>query len=307
MSRRLMMTEFSDRRWLVRYLVGTDDGRPAVLDLCDHPDLTERFETNEWLAGLVAHQASMKEFEIPPGPINPVKFVVLGAMATSLKTHSAIQLLCRQGYWEDAFARVRTLFEFALDLRYMQKDAAQTSELAQRWLDWARVAQQHLLGVLERGDDYFEGVRDVLADHPDETQSLKAAIERVKAKETHWYVDKSGNRRTHSHWSGKPIAEVAHDVGWEVRYDTVFREASNFIHPGMHGFTGFFRFEEPDLVTLDARPSADIDDIRGVLGDAAVYFAHVAVVWAETLHVDEVASKLRDWMGDESIKSGATS
>jgi hypothetical protein len=41
----------------------------------------------------------------------------------------------RQRYREDAFARLRTLFEFALDLRYLRKDPGQTSELAEWWLD----------------------------------------------------------------------------------------------------------------------------------------------------------------------------
>src|SRR6266851_7982952 len=45
------------------------------------------------------------------------------------------------------------------------------------------------------------------------------------------------------------------------------------VHPGMHGLSGFFRFEEPNLVIRDARPTDDVDEIRGVLGGAAIYYA----------------------------------
>src|SRR2546429_8629409 len=100
------MVAFSDRTRLVRYVLGTTNGRPPALDLRDHPDLNESFDLNERVAGLVAQHASTKGFELPPGPISPTELVVLGAMGSAFKTHSAIQLLCRQGYHEDALARV---------------------------------------------------------------------------------------------------------------------------------------------------------------------------------------------------------
>jgi hypothetical protein len=293
------MATFSEKTRLVRYLLGTATGRPPTLDLRDHPGLTESFDLNERLAGLIAQVASTKGFEIPPGPISTTEMVVLGAMASAFNTHSAIQLLCRQGYRDDAFARVRTLFEMALDLRYMRFVPDEVGARAERWLDWAKMVQFRLLGVLERGGDYYEDVRKALFEqHSDELQSVLDAIERVKAKGTHWYVDEEGNRRTRSHWSGKDTAAIAREVGWQTAYDTLFREASQFIHPGMHGFTGLFRFEEPNSVIITAGPSADVDRIRGVLNSAALYFAHIALVWAETLQADEVASTLQGWMAD---------
>jgi len=144
-------------------------------------------------------------------------------------------------------------------------------------------------------------VREALASHPEEMAEVREAIERVKAEGTHWYLDQKGKPHTRSHWSGMSTAEVAQQVGWRTKDDTLFREASQFIHPGMHGFSGFFRFEEPNLVILRARPTDDVEEVRGVLGGAAIYFAHVSLAWAETLHADEVAAQLRSWMGDEAL------
>jgi hypothetical protein len=300
------MTAFSERTRLVRYLLGTTDGRPPALDLQDHAELTESFDLNERLAGLVAQHASTKGFELPPGPISTTQMVVLGAMASAFKTHSAIQLLCRQGYNEDAMARLRTLFEMALDLRYMRFVPDQIGARSERWLDWAKVVQFHLLGVLDRDDDYYDDVRKELTEeHADEYQSVLEAIERVKAKGTHWFDDEG--RRPRNHWSGRNTAAIAAEVGWLTAYDTLFREASQFVHPGMHSFTGFFRFEDPDSVIIDASPSADVDKVRGVLGSAAIYFAHVALAWAETLQADEVVSKLRELMADKPVEAAQES
>src|SRR5205085_4096186 len=112
------------------------------------------------------------------------------------------------GFAEDALARVRTLFELALDLQYMMR-ADDPQETAQRWLDWATVIQHRLLGVLERGDDNFDDLRSALSAKPDEKAAVLEAIERVKAKGTHWFTNAEGKHRLHGHWSGQDAAALA--------------------------------------------------------------------------------------------------
>jgi len=117
---------------------------------------------------------------VPGGFVTPPEMVVLGALPLAFKTHAAIMHLCRLGYREDAEARLRTLFELALDVRYMLQ-AEDPQDCAQRWLDYATVVQHKFWGVLNRGDDYYDEVRRELANRSKEMQENLDAIERVKA------------------------------------------------------------------------------------------------------------------------------
>jgi hypothetical protein len=284
----------------LRYLLGTPDGAPAALDLRHEPGLADGFDTGEHLAGLVAKYVATTGLAMPGGFVTPPEMVVLGALPMAFKTHAAIMHLSRLGYREDAEARLRTLFELAVDLRYMLQ-AHDPQDCAQRWLDYAKVVQHKLWGVLERGGDYYEEIRRQLANRPQEMQQVLEAIDRVKAKETHWYTDSNGKPKLHAHWSGKNTEAIAKEVGWEDAYNTLFRESSEYIHPGVHGFTGYFRFDDPPgWVTIDAAPSAE--GVRGVMASSNIYFAHVLRAWAEVLGIDAVLVPLRTWM--ETVPAG---
>src|ERR1051326_1844526 len=194
------MSEFSERVRLIRYEFGTTDGTPPNLDLRHDPALTDSFDTNEFVAGLVARHVAEHELVLAPGAMPAQILVALGTMTMAFKTHPSVQLLCRHGYPEDAFARVRTLFEIALDLRYMRHEPNEESARAKRWLDWAKVVQYRLLGVVERGGDYFDDVRKALAEHEEEINAVTAAIEQLKAEDSHWFTNKKGKPQLHSHW-----------------------------------------------------------------------------------------------------------
>lgn len=279
---------------LLRYVLGTADGKPAAVDLRNDPATVDAFENGEFLAGLVAKFVSSNGLAVPGGFATPPEMVVVGALPMAFKTHAAVMHLCRLGYVQDAHARVRTIFELALDLRYMLR-ADDPQECAQRWLDWAIVEQHRLWGVLDRGDEYYSDVRHAVKAKPREMQEVLDAIKRVKAKDTHWFTNSSGKRQLHNHWAGKDSSAMAREVDWERDYDTVFREASRFIHPGVHGFSEYFRDDNPlGWITIDASPS--VEGVRGVLASANIYFAHVLRAWVDVLGVDEVGGALRVWM-----------
>src|SRR5205823_3697770 len=61
------------------------------------------------------------------------------------KTHAATLALCRSGYGVDASILVRSLFELALDMLYLEQD--QTGELAQRYVDHDWVIRYQMLQV----------------------------------------------------------------------------------------------------------------------------------------------------------------
>ena len=51
------------------------------------------------------------------------------------------------------------------------------------------------------------------------------------------------------------------------------------MHSGMHGFTGFFRFEEPNLVVIDVTPSSDVSEIGGCWAAQLSFSALLTYLW----------------------------
>jgi hypothetical protein len=105
------------------------------LELINMPTKTEEFierllEMNDSFNKMSANKAQLP-FEFENKKIN--WFIAL-MFAKAIKTHSALILLCRQGYGEDAFILARSLFEVVLDVAYILKE--DTEKRLSRYFDF---------------------------------------------------------------------------------------------------------------------------------------------------------------------------
>jgi hypothetical protein len=153
--------------------------------------------------------------------IGPKDALAAFTLAKAYKTHSAVMILCQEGYGEDASILNRTIFELLVTLLYVLKDP--TDERAYRYYAFDWVLREKMFSYVEQKPELLlqleqrtlkPKVGDVLI------SEVKKMAKMVQAK----YSYKGFN------WSDKSLAEMAKEVGRDGQYKTMYRLSSQHAH-----------------------------------------------------------------------------
>jgi hypothetical protein len=265
---------------------------PTVADLREDAQLAPLFDANEQLSAFIRRVWATTSLA-PPEEMAPKQAVVLFALGKAYKTHRAIQILCSEGYGEDAAILQRSLFELAVETRYITRSPLQKRAL--RWLDYDVVSQYEMARVV-RDDPYFATYR---ANDPDGGKipaTLVAAAHAAQAKYGFWAkVDENGELRAPGSWSDKSPGAMARAVGWASHYNGVYALTSIVAHSSVRASNHYLSLTPDDRPLINLRPSANLVD--RVLRSAHVYLSAVMRAWLKELGAPQSLSDEFDQLG----------
>ena len=189
---------------------------------------------------------------------------ILFFFAKAYKTYLAIQVLWGRGFAEDCFMLSRTIFEIALQVRYMMEDPGTRAQLFARSDPVMR----------DRFHEKLQQTGD--ADLLQKIESRAQELEELKACGRQF-----GKDYPHPHnWWGKSVAWLAKHLGTEMhrRYLAIYSMQSDFVHSGVTSARKYLA-EDQRKLKLDCYPSPS-DDV-GIPQEVTLYFLQV------TAHVSE--------------------
>ncbi|MGH2459886.1 MAG: DUF5677 domain-containing protein [Chloroflexota bacterium] len=255
---------------------------PEVFNPRSDATLDLLFASNERLSAPLVEflgKTRVRAFET----FSPLQAMVTVAIGKGVKTHGAILRLCRSGYDVEALVLLRTLFELAVDTRYVVRDS--TGEWAQRWIDYDVVLRKTLSDVIST-DPYFEHHRASAAGEDTARGEIAVEARRAQEKWHFWGRDRDGElSKPIDHWSGKPRRQVAQAVGWESHYNTIYRLASNASHPNFRAATDYVVVQDDCSIRVAVGPSTRYMD--RTLMSAHAYLASIATNWAKVMDPPE--------------------
>jgi hypothetical protein len=149
------------------------------------------------------------------------------------KSYQAIRVLWREGFAEDAFIIARTIFELALQARYMQEDPKPRARL---FAEHDPVMRYRYYWKLKKlGDTVFI---PAIESRQQELSNLKQRHDRLKAN----YPENKG-------WWGQSIAWLAKHLGknMETQYAAVYWIQSNLVHSGSPSAKEYMKAEQGAL------------------------------------------------------------
>lgn len=256
--------EFSRLEWS-----DADPRARSALDLPVNPDSLRLIHVNEQFCATVSEAVHPNSATLPSGNWEPAQACSLFALVKGLGTHRAITSLCRRGYGLDAGILLRSLFELALDSRYISQEPWGDRPL--RWMDFDWVERYEL-------DRRFPDVEPTSsADDPDSYNTIdeiQKQARRVQAKWGFWRKERDDRslRRPAGHWSGMNRFQLAEEVGWESIYKTLYRMMSQTVHSSPRSANNYLKHSTG---TISLREYPGQDWIREVLATTLVLAAEI--------------------------------
>jgi hypothetical protein len=153
--------------------------------------------------------------------IGPKDALAAFTLAKAYKTHSAVMLLCQEGFGEDASILNRTIFELLITLLYVLKDP--TDESAYRYYAFDWILREKMFSYVEQKPELLLQLEQrALKPKPGDVliSEVKKMAKKVQAK----YRYKGYN------WSDKSLAEMAKEVNRDGQYKTMYRLSSQHAH-----------------------------------------------------------------------------
>ena len=251
------------------------------MDLRHRPDLRPLFEESRRLRRLLERAATSNRV---PANSQPTARLLMAAvcLAKATKSHAAILSLCGTGYGEDASVLVRTVFETAVDIRYIA-ETSDGEEVARRWLEFDVVNRYEMAKVV-RSDPYFASHLAAGEYTEQQWDDLQAEARRAQREWGFWgEEDDEGDLKRPKHWSGHNTRELADRVGWGSHYATFYKQASGFTHSGVQSSNHYARTAPDGALHLSVQPSDNF--VRQVLTTAPVYAAEVLRRWCAVAEV----------------------
>jgi len=197
------------------------------------------------------------------------KGAMLFFFSKAYKSYQAIKTLWENGFAEDAFVLARTIFEIALQARYMTKEPRTR----------ARLFFEH--DPVERYR-YYEGLKKLgdteliqtIESRTEELSELKQQHDILKDK----YPKGKG-------WWGKTIRQLAEQSGREMerRYIAIYWMQSNFVHSGVSSAKVYIVEKDKNML-VNLYPSGAGDPM--IPEEASLYFLDVIRLTAEALDID---------------------
>jgi hypothetical protein len=186
------------------------------------------FSLNEKLRGLIENAVNQK------GLKGPEEYGVLAVfLAKGFKSHGAVQLLCRQGYGEDAALVVRSLLELAIQAMWI---ARKPNERGRRFLDYAEVSRvQAAERVVKYGRANGPNTTAAISDLQAQLGSLRAEADKIAKR---YGYTSSKNWHT---WAGVNIDKMCEDLNLSATYRLAYWNLSNLGHSNPDGIGEYFQ------------------------------------------------------------------
>lgn len=183
------------------------------------------------------NERQIKLFELPPH-----KRIFLFILTRIMKTCSAVDLLCRNGYGQDAAALVRGLLENLITAKYIIHDPRLADERAKRFVAYKWVILKRHIPEQEKN---IRGIPDKAKNEFFERKEL--ILKRVDEFKREYKISSDRALLT---WSGRTLKDMAKRLGRGLlnEYESTFRLSSRFSHPGILGDREYLVQDEKSLV-----------------------------------------------------------
>lgn len=208
----------------------------------------ELFELAEEARGLYLtslREFNQKGFRLAQVPAH--KRIFLFFITRMIKTFSAVVVLCREGYAQDAVPLLRTLLEILISVRYILRSPKEADQKAVRFVDYKWVMLKRQLAEAEG-----EGAGEASAEVLNQRRKINEQFEEFKKK----YAITSDKALVT--WSGKSTRDMARRAGKDLlnEYESAFRVDSQFSHPSIIGDRDYLDFRD-NVLSFSFQPGDD--------------------------------------------------
>lgn len=188
---------------------------------------------------------------IPIGEWTQPKSFLIFAFAKSYRTVNSVLLLCENGYGQDAFMLVRTLFELLITTAYIFKEDTDNRITQYNEYDW--VLRNKMLSSVKKNKD-SKG-KSLLQE-----RSLSEGINLKEIKQKSKEVLQSYEEEDAQTWSKKSIFQMAKAVGLEDLYDSLYALGSQLTHSASRSANEYMRVVDGELELLTYPSDNYIDE-----------------------------------------------
>jgi hypothetical protein len=159
-----------------------------------------------------------------------------------LRHEEALETLTDRGFGSEAGIILRTMFEATVNIMWMLKDEKQLITNLKKYNDYQFVATQKYRDYTKNSD-----ITNALPEA--DKEELQEATNTLDEKARQ--VQDEYDFNVHKPWSGKSIKQMANDVGWGERYDTLYQIYSDIVHSGFTSLQEYLVFENTGKVTIN--------------------------------------------------------
>lgn len=158
-------------------------------------------------------------------PIHKIVFLYL--YNSSVKSYSAIHLLCLEGYGQDSSIILRSLLENLITAKYILYDIKSADYKAKRFEEYRWVEVKNSLEYWEMRDAYQDEKlkKEILSKKKEVMQNVEDFIKKYNIK----------NKNDLLRWSGISIRKMAEEVSMLEEYLLTYKLCCSFSHPSFIG------------------------------------------------------------------------
>lgn len=151
------------------------------------------------------------------------EYVMSLLFSKAFKTYKGINILCKEGYGQDAGILLRSLFEIYVNIAYISKD--ESEKRAKRYYEYSYIKKQHLVELFDNYRLEKEGFKDAGQSIQRNREEIYKLYNKVKGN----YKNENGGK-DEFHWSGKSIKRMASECGLGTDHAYVFFIFSQLVH-----------------------------------------------------------------------------
>ena len=176
--------------------------------------------------------------------------LLLLLLTKGLKTYHAIQLLCLQGYGQDAMLLMRSFFELVVTAQYLTQ--TDTRQRVAQFRAYYNILSAQLIDVRKNDPTFVQSLKERGA-----RTLRKIGSDRQRAKRRFPFF-----RGGAMGWTGSNLEQVAAAVGQKGAYDSLYRLSSQFEHPS---FFALHRYVFPAARTIAEAVTPSREHVNQVL------------------------------------------
>ncbi len=189
--------------------------------------LKEIYELNNSLLKLAENlQDEFSKKNIKRDTLTADLFLLCFFFTKASKTASAVVLLCQQGYTEDAYILVRTIFKILVKLFYVLKD--DSIDRARGFILYEKFERKKIVGVMAARNKE----KGIKSEEMDELLlSVKNECNDVESK---FQISKDKIK-----WPDKSLEELSREAGLVDLYNVIYRRISLYVHTSARSSESF--------------------------------------------------------------------
>jgi hypothetical protein len=184
---------------------------------------------------------------------SPIIFLTLKI----LRNHEALESLTMKDFGSESSIVLRSMFESTINLMWITKD------------NEVRLIRYFAYQVFIAKDYFNKTKKWVDESNLPETRKVELFKE---LEDTIKHVDQLQNKynfNNNQNWSGLKIKQMAEEVGWIDRYNTVYKITSNIMHSNYLGSSVYFLFDSNGKLHIDN--NNEINLCKASLDEAYIY------------------------------------